>query len=220
MMETTDDLIRNLVASDKGIGRLPSPWRRVSLWLAVALPYVALIVIGMGVRANLDELSSTRFLIEQTATLLTALCAAFAAFCAVIPGVSRRLLLLPLLPLTVWLGSLGQGCLQDWLRYGAAGLTIEPDWHCAPRIVIVGAIPAIAMFVMLRKGAPLAPRLTMALGALAAAALGNFALRLFHPPDASLMVLVWHFGGVALLSALAGAVGRYLHHWPRAPRRA
>ncbi|MGI8739346.1 MAG: NrsF family protein [Gammaproteobacteria bacterium] len=218
MMETTDDLIRNLVASDKGAGRLPSPWRRVSLWLTVALPYVALIVIGMGVRADLNEMSSARFLVEQIATLLTAITAAFAAFCAVVPGISRRLLLLPLLPLTVWLGSLGHGCLQDWLRYGAAGLTIEPDWHCAPRIVIVGAIPAIAMFVMLRKGAPLAPRLTMALGALAAAALGNFALRLFHPPDASLTVLVWHFGGVALLSVLAGALGRYLDHWPRAPR--
>jgi len=220
MMETTDDLIRNLVASDTGAGRLPSPWRRLALWLIVALPCVALIVIGMGVRADLDEIASTRFLIEQTATLLTAVCAAFAAFCAVIPGISRRLLLLPVLPLAVWFGSLGHGCLQDWLRYGAAGLTIQPDWHCAPKIMIVGAIPAIAMFVMLRRGAPLAPRMTMAMGALAAAALGNFGLRLFHPPDASLMVLVWHFGGVALLSALAGALGRYLHHWPRTSRRA
>jgi hypothetical protein len=48
------------------------------------------------------------------------------------------------------------------------------------------------------RGAPLSPRITPALGALAAAALGNFGLRVFHPADASLMVLIWHFGGVAL----------------------
>lgn len=213
MNTTTDELIRNLVEHDTARGRLPPPWRRAVLWLAIAVPYVVLVALSIGVRPDLHEMADTRFMIEQAATLLTAVSAAFAAFCAVIPGVPRRLLLLPLLPLAVWLGSLGQGCLETWLRLGAAGLSIEPDWHCAPKIVLVGAIPAIAMFVMLRRGAPLFPRATMAMGALAAAALGNLSLRFFHPEDASLMVLIWHFGGVALLSALAGLSGRRIHNW-------
>src|SRR3546814_18751817 len=68
----------------------------------------------------------------------------------------------------------------------------------------------------LRRGAPMAPRMTVALGALAAAAVGNFGLRLFHYQDAGLMVLIWQFGSVALLSALAGWSGGAVLHWPHA----
>ncbi|WP_274609098.1 NrsF family protein [Mesorhizobium sp. L-8-10] len=84
---------------------------------------------------------------------------------------------------------------------------------CFPMIAAVGAVPALAMVTMLHKGAPLAPRVTVLLGALAAAALGNFGLRLFHPQDASLMVLVWQFGSVVLLSMLAGWNGRRILAW-------
>jgi hypothetical protein len=69
------------------------------------------------------------------------------------------------------------------------------------------------MVFMLRRGAPLAPHATGALGGLAAAALGDFGLRFFHPQDASLMVLVWQFGAVVLLSALAGTVRHRILHW-------
>lgn len=48
------------------------------------------------------------------------------------------------------------------------------------------------------------------LGTLAAAALANFGLRLFHTADAALMVLVWQFGTVVLFTALAGLWGRRL----------
>jgi hypothetical protein len=213
-MNTTDELIECLIARGGATQRLPSPGQRLLLWLTVALPYVALVVWAMGLRADLlQDLANPRFIIEQAATLLTAGLAALAAFCAVIPGSARWIRLLPLLPLAIWLGVLGLGCLEDWLQFGSAGLVLQPDWHCAPRIVLVGAVPAIVMIIMLRKGAPLAPRVTVALGTLAAAALSNFALRLFHPPDASLMVLVWHFGGVALLTAIAGWLGPRLHTW-------
>jgi hypothetical protein len=41
----------------------------------------------------------------------------------------------------------------------------------------------------------------------------NFGLRLFHPPNATLMVLVWHFGGVVLLTVIASGLGRRIHNW-------
>jgi hypothetical protein len=55
--------------------------------------------------------------------------------------------------------------------------------------------------------------MTVMLGALAAAALGNVGLRLFHPQDASLMILVWQFGSVALLSIRAGWGGHRILDW-------
>jgi hypothetical protein len=39
-------------------------------------------------------------------------------------------------------------------------------------------------------------------------------LRLFHPEDAGLMVLIWQLGAVLLLVALSGWVGQYLLSWP------
>lgn len=63
---------------------------------------------------------------------------------------------------------------------------------------------------MHRRGVPLMPCTTVALAGLAAAGIGNFGLRLFHPQDASLMVLVWQFGSVVVLAMLAGCAGRYI----------
>jgi hypothetical protein len=51
------------------------------------------------------------------------------------------------------------------------------------------------------------------LGGLAAAGIGNFGLRFFHPQDASIMVLVWQMGTVFILTVLAGWAGRLLLDW-------
>jgi len=213
----TDDLIQRLATSARPVHRLLPPWWRTAQWLSIALPSVAVVVMLMSPRDDLAaKLLEMRFLVEQAASLATAVTAAIAAFCLVVPGYNRKLALLPLLPLAIWLGSLGQGCLQNWLRLGTEAFRLYPDWICFPSIALVGAVPALTMTAMLRRGMPMAPRITVALGALAAAALGNFGLRLFHYQDASLMVLVWQFGSVVLLTVLAGWSGTRILRWPYA----
>ena len=215
-METSDLIVR-LVAQSTPVRRLPAPWLRGLLWLAIASPYVAIVVMLGPMPHDLSPIQrDAQFLIEQAATLATAITAAIVAFCSVIPGYNRRLLLLPLLPFAAWLATLGEGCLRDWIRLGAQGLELRPDWGCLPSAAWIGIVPAIAIVVMLRRGAPLFPRASIALGGLAVAALANFGLRLFHLGDASIMVLFWHFGSVTLLSTLAAASGRYLLRWRHA----
>jgi hypothetical protein len=210
----TGKLIEQLAGGLGAAPPLPPPGLRTGRWLSVSLLFVALVVFLVSPRADLsDKLSDARFLIEQGAALLTGVTAAYAAFASTIPGVSRKLVLLPLLPLAIWLGSLGQGCLDTWIRTGPEGLTLQPDWLCFPAILLVGSFPAIAMVTMLRRGAPLSPRVSVALGGLAAAGLGDFGLRMFHPQDASVMVLVWQVGSVLILAALAGCIGRRLFNW-------
>lgn len=210
----TQHLIDTLVDDSAPIRRLPRPWVRCALWLAIAVPYLALIVVMMSPRPDLaTKFAESRFLIEQLAALATAVTSAIAAFAATVPGYNRKVLFLPVIPLAVWLGVLGQGCISAWLHLGPAGLSLQSDWICLPAIALAGAVPAIAMVVMLRRGAPMMPYLTVALGALASAGLGNFALRLFHAQDASLMVLVWQFGSVFLLSVLATYAGPFVLNW-------
>jgi hypothetical protein len=212
----TSDLIDRLVEDAKPVRRLPHPAIRAATWLCAALPFVTLVVLVMSPRPDLAaKLTETRFLIEQAAAFATAIAAAIAAFTFSVPGIDRRWALLPAAPLGLWVASLAAGCVADWLNFGAEGLRLTPDLACFPSIALVGAAPAIAIVVMLRRGAPLAPFLTMALAGLAAAALGNFGLRFFHAQDAGLMVLVWQFGSVGLLAALVGVFGRHFVHLPR-----
>lgn len=210
----TNDLIETLAAEVRPVRRLPPPGVRTAIWLAIALPYLAAVVLAMSPRPDIaSAIADRRFLVEQGAALATAIAAAVAALASTVPGRSRAVLLLPIPPLAVWLGSLGQGCFETWVRTGTDGLVLRPDWACFPGIALVGALPAAAMVVMLRRGAPLSPHATVAAGALAAAALGNFGLRLFHPQDAALIVLVWQFGSVAVMSAAAGWLGPHLLRW-------
>jgi hypothetical protein len=118
-----------------------------------------------------------------------------------------------MLPLAVWLASVGNGCIQDWLALGPEGLKLRVDWDCLPAASLVGIVPGIAMVAMLRRGAPLFPRTTLAMGALAVGALANAGMQLYHEGDVSIMVLVWHLGSVAVLSATAAGIARHVLRW-------
>jgi len=210
----TDQLIQRLAETSGPVSRLSPPSARTTMWFALAIPYVALVVIVMSPRTDLvAKLSDAGFVIEQLAALTTGIAAAMAAFASIVPGFDRRFVLLPVLPFAVWLGSLSLGCIQTWLRFGPDGLSLQPDWFCFPAIVLVGMVPAIAMALMLRRGAPLTPHLTTMLGGLAATGLGDFGLRLFHPQDASIMVLVWQMATVFVLTAVAGWAGGFIMNW-------
>ncbi len=92
----TDKLIQKLAAGAGPVRPLASPWARTALWLAVALPYIALVVAVISPRADLlSKLADARFLIEQIAALATGIAAAMAAFASTVPGYDRKVLLLP-----------------------------------------------------------------------------------------------------------------------------
>ena len=221
MAMKTKDLIDTLAADTPArVRRLAPPMARLGLWLALSAPWIALMVAFMGLRSDLAaKLAEPRWMVEQIAALATALAAALAAFCAGVPGRPRWERLAPVPPLALWIGTLGVGCLWTWIEAGSQGLALQDDWACLPGIVMVGIVPGAVMALMLRRGAPLAPVLSVAFGGLAAAALADFGLRLFHPQDASLMVLVWQVGTVALLTAVSAAAGRRLVHWRHLPVR-
>jgi hypothetical protein len=210
----TANLIRNLAADAKPVKRLPHPMVRAAVWLAISLSYVVAITLvyrmsGKGIPLSLDE----RFLFEELATVVTAVTAAVAAFCCVVPGRDRRIAFLPLLPLAVWLASIGEACANELLRLGSGVFSLRVGWECLPASALIGVLPAVAMVIMLRRGAPLYPRSTVVLGALAVAALGNLGLRLFHAGDVTIMMLIWHLGAMALLMALAYWIGPRALSW-------
>ena len=208
----TDEFIRLLAEDCRPVRPLRRPWIRTAEWFLVALLYAVLVGVVVSPRPDLAaKTSDWHFVVEQVLALATGIAAAAAALTMIIPGRSRNLPALPFLALSIWFASLGQAYVQDdlggWVRLDPGGLSLHPDWYCVPAIVLVGSVPAIAMTMMLHRGVPLTPHLTAVLGGLAAAALGNFGMRFFCTQDGSLMVLVWQFGTVCVLSILAGCAG-------------
>jgi hypothetical protein len=66
---------------------------------------------------------------------------------------------------------------------------------------------------MLRRGAPLTPRLSVPLGGLAAAGLGNLGVCVTHHAYGNVLVLVWHVSIVVALTVIVGSAGRHVLSW-------
>jgi hypothetical protein len=216
----TDTLIDRLAGDASPVRRVDPVWKRVTLWLCLGFPPLLVIVAVHGLVVDLPTLMGDgQLLVEQAAAFATAVAAAAAAFASTIPGGSRRWLWLPAVPLAAWLLAIGKGCFDDWLQFGPDGLALRPDFECFGPMLLMAAVPAVVMLVMLRRGAPLAPRATLFLGALATAAVVAFGLRFFHIGDASIMVLVWHMGVASVLTFAAGLAGPRVLGWPAAALR-
>jgi hypothetical protein len=216
----TDELIRALASDGHPVQRLPHPMQRAVTWLLMSAVYVAAVVLAYrALGENVRMAGGASYLTEQLATIATALTAAVAAFCCVVPGRSRLIALAPLLPLAAWLLSMGDACAGIARVFVGGGIGAEGGWECLPPSVIVGFGPALVMVAMLRRGAPLYPRATMLLGALAAAALGNLGLRLFHEGDVTPVMLAWQLAAAVVLASLAGLLAPRILAWPRARLR-
>jgi hypothetical protein len=210
MTRKTEELIRTLSHDLTAVKPLQRPWNRTMRWLGILIPYCAVAVLLLHFVGKLPSpLMDSQFLWEQAFAILTGVTAAMAAFASTIPGRSRSYLLWPILPMMGWLATLGQAC----FRNESGGVTLQHNLLCLPFIIILGTPPAFILWFMLRRGAPLTPSWTAGLGALAAAGFGNFCVRLVHAEDVSLMLIVWHIGGIFLLTAATSAFGRSLLNW-------
>jgi hypothetical protein len=210
----TETLIRALAGQTSRVQPLARPWVRAVAWLAIAVPSALLVVVMMPGRGDwVSRLLLPRVISEEAFALATGILAAIAAFTSVVPGYNRKVLFLPLVPLALWLGGLVQSSMRDWFQLSVHGFSLRSEWVCLPAMIMAGVVPAAAMAVMLRRGAPLTPRLSALLGGLAAAGLGNLGVCVTHHAYGNVLVLVWHVGIVAALTMMAGSAGPRLLNW-------
>jgi hypothetical protein len=210
----TEDLIAGLARDAGPVQRLRHPWLRATVWVAGSTAYLAGVVLYMAPPGRLvAAFGDLRFSFEQLAAGLVGLTAGAAALATVVPGHRRRVLIAPIAAGVLWMVIVAIGGVQDLLRYGTRGIPLHTDWPCVVAIVMTGALPAFALVGMLRRGAPLAPRMTLLLATLSAAALANVSACLMVPHDTSITVLLWHGTTVLALSCAAGVFGTSVLKW-------
>ena len=216
----TEALIHTLADDATPVGRLLPPERRALLWLALTTVYLAGAVLVIGLRPDIAEaVGDGRTLIETGAALATGILAAMAAFCAACPGRPVWERAMPLPALVLWFGLLAESALEAWTGAPRQAVTMHADFAGLLDLPLLGVPPTVLLLAMLRRGVPIVPVVTGGLAMLAVASLIAAALRFIHPEDASVMLLVWQFGPVVLLSLLGAVIGPRLLPWPRSRLR-
>ncbi len=212
----TDTLIDRLTAAPVPVRPLPSPAMRTLALLTFGTVVVFAATAwlhGISQNAFNRAMGDWRFWAELAATFVTALSATLAAFETVVPGRRPRWLWLPFASLATWLLLTGAGCITDYQRFGDSALTLRLDTACFVPGAVAGAILAVVLIFMLRRGAPMVPRLTLMLAGIAVAAIVNAGLLLLHEGDVSVMLLVWHTGFVVALGVIGSVIGPLVLRW-------
>jgi hypothetical protein len=205
----TEQLIDELVHDLRPAPPLRPAWVRAGWWLLGAVAYLGLLTLLLTSSADVAANGTAwRFIAPQVTAFVMAASAAVAAFASTVPGASRRPLLATAAAAIVWTASLLGEAVQELSLPGPVALIAPEEWLCVAMAVIGGALPALGMAFMLRRGALLSPALTAALGAVAITGLANIAACVSHPHPSSAVILVWHGGFILALAALAAWGGR------------
>jgi hypothetical protein len=212
----TDDLIAELAGRVTPVRPLPPPGERALGWLALAVACAAAGLALFGPRADvLVRLTQADYLWTAVLALAVSILAALATLVLAIPGAERT----PSLRRVAVGAFLAWAVTMAWAVVAAGRglpLTTDPHWPaCASRVVLVSAVPVLALFAMARRAAPLRLGWTAACAAVAAASMGALATQLACPLDDAGHAFLGHFLPVLAIAAVGVGARRTLNGEPR-----
>jgi hypothetical protein len=209
----TEDLIQRLGDNLGPVRPLAPPWRRTMAWLACAIAYLGVVALSAWARGRSLE-GAGADIVQQSALTATAVSASFAAFASVVPAADRRVLGIPLVPGMLVMAALVWGCVFD-IQQGTLGLGRETDWPCVVSISLGGTLLWALGIAMLRRGAPMTPRVSSLLAGIAAFSIANIEACLSRSHTFAVTVLLWHGITTALLVMAFAQAGRSLLRWKK-----
>ncbi len=213
----TEDLIQHLARDVPPVRRLRPIAVRALGWTVLAAVSFGVVALLMGVRRDLgDVVSQADFAFEAALLIVTALSAAVGALIVSVPGADRSALV-RWTPVIAAMASVAwaAGELVVTAATGAPSGRLTFAWHCVYKTASVGAVPGIALFLMVRRSAPLHAAWAGLLAVLATAAVGVLGANVMCPNDRPLHMLLWHVAPLMLFAALGAALGTWLLRWDR-----
>jgi hypothetical protein len=208
----TDELIEQLAADAEPVQRLRPVAVRVAGWSVLAAVSLGAVMMLMGVRRDLgDALDQADFAFEAALLIVTALSAAVGALVVSIPGAERTTLVrwAPVIAgVSCVLWAVGELMMASATGAPTGRLTFA--WHCVYKTASVAAAPGVALFLMVRKAAPLRAGWAGLLAVLATAAVGVLGANAICPNDRPLHMLLWHVAPLMLFAAIGVGLGTWL----------
>ncbi len=207
----TSDLIRSLAEDAKPVRRLRPPLLRAFGWLCVSGVILGALTMWHGVRPEfLDRMREVAYMVAMMSAMATGILAAVAAFMVGLPDRSPRWALLPLPSLIVWLGNLGYQCLAGWEPLPPGAVTAGAAASCLTTLIFTSLPLSLLLVGMLRHMVWFRPTGVIVLGSIAVSALTSASLAMFHPLDATAMIIGWNLGTVLIVFAVMGLASRIM----------
>jgi hypothetical protein len=210
----TDQLIDKLVA--EGAQKpLPHPMKQALFWLLGTLVYLAAFSFYMGFRADIAaKFAEPLYIAELVLMSLTAISAGWAALCLSRPDCCQMpwIKYVPFDFLVLWaaVAFLGAENLNGTTILHTATLCqFDCPWH----IFLFSLGPGIALFFLVRKGAPVQPYWAGTMATLSVTAFGYLCMRLVEMNDNPAHLLVWHALPVMIMSIAGMLAGKYTLRW-------
>ena len=207
----TEDLIADLAGRVTPVRPLPPPGRRAAAWLVIAIVVAAAGVAYFGARRDLwTRLTQLDYLWTAVLAVATSALAVVATLVLSVPGAEQttRVRRLTVVVLSIWAATMVWAVLE-----AGRGLPFTTDRHwpvCFTRVVLVSIVPAIALFAMARRAAPLSLGWTAAFAASAAASMAALVVQIACPVDNAGHAFLGHFVPVLVIAGLGVAARRVL----------
>ena len=198
----TEELIADLASRATPVRPLPPPSVRFAAWSAAALGSAAAGIAAFGLRPHLNELvRQPEFTGLAIVAVGTSALAGASSLVLAIPGAERSPALRA--TATTLVGGWAAVLLANVIRAGH-GFSGVADWPiCFLRVLAIALLPAIVLFQMLRRAAPLRRGWAAGLAATAAVSIAAGAIQFICPLADPAHALVGHFAPVLVGAGLA-----------------
>jgi hypothetical protein len=204
----TDELIQQLAGNAQPVKRLKPLGQRFVMWLVISWVYIGIIMYFFGIRDDAGSmLRNPMFFTQATLLLVLGVTAGYAAFQISVPDGT---LSLPLVGLVIGSAMVSM-VLLSYEACTTSGCAAGHGLECSLHIAMLGIIPAMALFLMLKRSAPSRRLWAGALMGLAMIGLSAAALQFACGNSDPLHLLVWHWlPGLLFVSVGVGMASRLL----------
>lgn len=204
----TETLIEILAADLRRTTRCRSPWVNASLFLGFAS--LLGLMIALLHRAAFAPSSLVEQVVKPTLTgaLLTGIFSSLAAFMLGQPDRSRTWAFLPTPAIALWLGSMSYQCITYWIVLEPGGMAPGEAARCFATFFMMAVPLGLLSALMLRRLMIFEPTRITLVASLAVAGVSAATMSVFHPYDASLMILIFNLGAALIILTAGWLLGR------------
>ncbi len=201
-------LIDDLVSEHTKVEQVASVRIRFTKWLIICALCLSAGISMLGLREDWMTLFSTPILLAQNIFILIGiLIVGVFSIKLSVPSVSNKkkgtallFVLAGLWALILFsIGILNNTTLEELRKLG---------FGCIQNIIVIGLIPGVALFILIRQGIVLERKLAGGIGMTAAFGIGAYGVQFTCHNDGALHILIWHFLPLIILGVSGVFLGK------------